>query len=241
MKRNYIRLKPEEIKKRVLELETLFGQKALSKKLGVSVDSVRRYRDGKTAPQTKTIYNKLNTLYNQKKKFIDTGAVETKRKQIEKRKTIQKSGAKKERFAIIYPDYMYNSPASEFSDVRKFERLEDLHQAGYVAGWVGGKEIPLEVQFVINGENLSRWGKVLNIVGIVSKEISPKAENDYTGQDTTLEVYPTYFRLIPGLKKNLKFNEKLDKVREFFFENVNVERGYTLAFLGYYFDELDEI
>jgi transcriptional regulator with XRE-family HTH domain len=153
-----------EIQKRVLELETLFGQAKLSKKLGVSKDSIRRYRDGKTLPQTKNIYKKLNAAYNKNKKFIDTGLVEKKRQQITKRKTVQAKGKTKERTTIIYPDYMYNSPAKDFSEARYFEKLEDLHNSGYVASWVGGKETPLEVQFIIDGEDLTRFGKVVNIV-----------------------------------------------------------------------------
>lgn len=235
------RLSPSEIRKRVLELETLYGQKNLASRLGVSVDSIRRYREGRTLPQTRNIYTNLNKLYNKNKKLIDAGAVERKQQQIEKRQTAQKRGATKPRFAPIYPDYMYDSPAREFEGVNKWERLEDLSQAGYVAGWYGQKDIPLEVQFVIHGEGINRFGKVLHIVGIVSKEVSPKLENAYTGQDISLEVFSTYFRLIPGLKKDSKFFERMDRVREFFFEGIRIEKGFPMAFLGFYFDELDEM
>lgn len=234
------KLSKSEIQKRVLELETLFGQTQLSKKLGVSKDSIRRYRDGKTLPQTKNIYKKLNAVYNKNKSFIDTGLVEKKRQQITKRKTVQKRGASKERKTIIYPDYMYNSPASDFSESRYFEKLEDLHNEGYVASWVGGKETPLEVQFIIDGEDLTRFGRVVNIVGVVTTEISPKEDNGFTGQDAALKVYPTYFRLIPGFTKNLKFNERMDILRDYFFD-LKVERGYTIAFMGFYFNEGDEV
>jgi hypothetical protein len=234
-----------EIQKRVLELETLFGQAKLSKKLGVSKDSIRRYRDGKTLPQTKNIYKKLNAAYNKNKKFIDTGLVEKKRQQITKRKTVQAKGKTKERTTIIYPDYMYNSPAKDFSEARYFEKLEDLHNSGYVASWVGGKETPLEVQFIIDGEDLTRFGKVVNIVGVVTTEVSPKEENGFSNSDAALKVYPTYFRIIPGFKyileqnKKISFDERMDILRDFFF-NLKVERGYTIAFMGFYFDEEDE-
>lgn len=243
-----MRLKPEQFKKRVLELETLYGQKNLSKTLGVSMDSIRRYRDGKTYPQTKKLYEQINKLYNKNKKFIDTGLVEQKRKQIEQRKKIQALSKTKERFALIYPDYMYGrpgtkeqSPASEFQEVKNFDKLEDLHDAGYVAGWRGTKKIPLEVQFVIGGENLTRWGRIVKIIGIVTKEVSPKANNDFAANDIFLEVYRTPNLLIRGLDKSLNFEERIDLIRNFFFTNLEIERGLPMAFLGFYFDEADEI
>jgi transcriptional regulator with XRE-family HTH domain len=235
------RLSQKEIQRRILELETLYGQKKLSKILGVSGDTIRRYRQGKSTPQTKEIYNKLNKTYNKNKNFIDTGAVEQKRAQIEKKSKSQKVGAKKERHVLIYPNYMYNSPASEFNDTRNFERLEDLQESGYVAAYVGGNAIPIECQFIIDGEDLKRWGKIINLVGIVTKEISPKADNSWTGQDASLEVFPTYYRLIPGLKKDNTFEQKMDKTREFFFNNINIDKGYTIAYLGFYFNEGDEL
>lgn len=233
------RLTKEEIQKRVLELETLLGQKGLAEKLKVSKDSIRRYRDGKTSPQSQTIYKNLNKLYNKNKNFIDTGLVEKKRQQIQKRKASAKTGAKKFRTGLIYPEYMYESPASDFSESTKFDKLEDLHNQGYVVAWQGGKEMPLEAQFIIHGEDLTRFGKIVNIVGIVSTEVSPKADNGFTGQSTSLKVYPTYFRLIPGIKKTLKFNERMDILREYFFD-LKVDRGFTIAFLGFYFNEGDE-
>jgi hypothetical protein len=208
--------------------------------LGISSDSVRRYRSGKTLPQNKTIYNKLNKIYNKNRNAIDAGAVERKREIIERRSEAQRRGKPKFRTVPIYPTYMYQSPAEQFADVRNYNKLEDISEAGYVAAWFGGKEIPLEVQFIIHGENLNRYGKVIKIVGIVTNEVSPKEENAYTGESTSLEIYNVYYRLIPGLKKTDTYFDRLEKIRDFYF-NMKVDRGYTVALLGYYFDEEDEL
>lgn len=238
-KSKFGRLSQTEIQKRVLELETLYGQKNLANQLGVSVDSIRRYRSGKTQPQTKSLYDKLNRIYNRNRNAIDQGAVEQKRKLIEARSRIQKEGKPKKREVTI-ENYLNFSPAEQFRNTRNMERLLDLSEAGYVAAYYGGNAIPLEVHFLIHGEPLSRFGKVVNIVGIVTNEVSPKEENKFTGQDSALTIFPTYFRLIHGLKKSDGFSERMDKIRQFFFEEIKVDRGYTVAFMGYFFDEMDE-
>jgi hypothetical protein len=234
------RLTDKDIQRRVLELESLFGQKKLSEILGVSADSVRRYREGKSKPTNKNVKEKINRLYNTRKNIIVPEKVKKLEEQIKHRKIGAKEGRKDARFAPIYPDYMYDSPANEFSDVRNFDKMEELNEAGYVVGWYGRSSIPLEVQFVIHGESLERWGKVIHVIGIVNNQISPKEENAYTGLDTSLQIYKAYFRLIPGLKKRDDFDTRMEKIRNWFID-LKVEKGFTVALLGYYFDEFDEI
>lgn len=234
------RIKQDEIQKRILSLEALYGQRGLAKKLNVSVDTIRRYRTGKSNPNPNA-YKKINQVFGQNKKKIQTDIIQTKIKKIQKRTETYKTGKPKNRCIIIYPDYMYNSPAREFEGVENFYFLEELQEKGYVAGYFGTKEIPTEVQFVIDGENLHRFGKILNLVGIISKEVSPKAGNAYTGNEASLEVFPVYIRLVKGFKKDTDFLKRMDLAREFFFENINVERGFPIAFLGFYFKEGDEL
>jgi len=242
MKRNkFARISPEEMQKRVLSLETLLGQKNLASALGVSKDTERRYRNGSSFPKTKDIYNKINRLYNSKKKLISPIEVEKKRAAIAKRAAALKKGKLKTRYVPIYPDYMYNSPAEQFDGVYNWEKLEELSEKGYIAGYKGFNEIPLEVQFTIGQEPLTRFGKIVHIVGIITQETSPKKENEFTGLNTRLSIFPTWYRLIQGLKKEDDFETRLEKIRNFFTTEIKVERGYALALLGYYFDEADEI
>lgn len=230
------RLSKTEIQRRVLELETVFGQKKLSKVLGVSPDTIRRYRDGKTTPQSKKIYDTINKKYNKSKSFIESDLVETKKQQINKRKTAYKVGKTKERFTTIYPTYMYG-PAARFEGIQNFEKLEDLHDAGYVAGWLGGKAIPLEVQFVIRGNDLSDFADVIHMVGVTSTEVSPKEDNQYTGITAMLRIIPISRLLIRGLNATLSYTDKMDKLREYFHEHLNTAVGLPLAFLGWYVPE----
>lgn len=239
-KKKQRRVTQEEIQKRILSLEALYGQKGLSKKLNISISTIRNYRTGKTTPN-KSLYKKINQIFGQNKKTIESEIIQAKIKNLKKKKQTYKNGKPKNRYILIYPNYMYNSPAIEFEGVENYYFLEELQEKGYIAGYYGTKEIPIEVQFLIHGENLKRYGKILNLIGIISKEVSPKAENAYTGNEASLEVFPVYIRLVKGFKKDTDFLKRMDIAREFFFENINIERGFPIAFLGFYFQEGDEL
>lgn len=236
----WARLSPEEFQKRLRALQTVYNQKDLSNILGVSVRSINYYQKGESFPRSKEVYQNINALYNRTKSRIKPEAVEKKTKQRKERSDAQKYGRVKWRTTSIYPDYMYNSPASDFEGVKDWDKLEELSEEGFVAGWRGRNILPMEVQFVINGEGATRFGKVVRIVGIVTRMNSPKLSNGWTGDETELVIFPTYYRLIPGLKKSDSFEDRMDKVRDFFF-GLDVSKGYPLALLGFYFDELDEI
>lgn len=233
-KKSIGRIKPQELQQRILSLETLYGQRGLANILGVSADTIRRYRSGKSQPKNKNIYSKINQTYNKKKNLINSDYVELKRQQIEKRSKAQKQPRK--RYAPIYPEYMFYSGAEEFREVRNFDYLQSLHERGYVAGWIGGAAIPLEVKFIIHGEPIDRWGMVVNIVGVTLSEDSPKKENNYQSQSAKLDVMPFYTRFIRGFKKGIPLNDQLDILRDHFF-NLQLAQGYTIAFLGFYFEE----
>jgi transcriptional regulator with XRE-family HTH domain len=235
------RLTKQDIQKRVLELESLIGQKNLAGILNVSVDSVRRYREGRTKPQSKKVLEKINRIYNQRKNIISPEKIEHRRKQIERRQRGQREGREKPRYVPIYPDYMYDSPAAEFADVGGFEEsLIELSEQGYVAAYYGRDIIPLEVQFVIHGESLERRGKIIHLVGIVSHKTSPNKDNGFTGMDTRLEIFKVHYRLIPGWKAAKDFDSRMEVLRDYFLER-QVKDGYTVALLAYYYDENDEI
>lgn len=239
-KKKFGRLSQAEISKRVLELETVIGQKKLAKALGVSTDSIRRYRQGKSQPQNKAIYNKINSLYSRKKSLVEVEKVVKKQEQIKKKSESQKYGRIKTRYTSIYPNYMYNSGAADFNGVQGWDKLEELSEEGYIAAWKGRDIIPLEVQFTLGRESLSRFGKVVNIVGITSRVQSPKGGEEYRGLDNYLQVFQTYYRMIPGLNKNTPFEERIDKIREFFI-NMEIASGFPNVFLGFYFNEEDDI
>lgn len=236
---DWARLSPEEFQRRLKALETVYTQKELASKLGISVRSLNYYQKGEQFPKSKQKYQAINTLYNKEKKSVTPEAVEkraTKRKQ---RSDAQTFGRVKWRTAPIYPDYMYQSPAREFDGVSRWDRLEELAEQGYLAGWKGRDVIPLEVQFVIHGETGRRFGKIANIVVVTTRMTSPKLENGYTGQDTAITEYKVYVRMI-GLRKEDDFETRLDKIRNYVM-NMKSDKGYPLALLGYYFDEFDEL
>lgn len=233
-----------DIQKRIDLLSVFYGQKNLSKKLNKSESTIKRYKTGKTKPDN-LLYAKINKLYNKNKNFFETDifktSYEAKKEKIKKQTESRKRGTIKERQALIYPDYMYTSPAERFSIVNKFEMLEELSVSGYLASWRGTKEIPLEVQFILNGENLKRFGKIIKVVGVITRNVSPKLDNDYTGQDTSVETFSIFYKLIKGLNKQSTYEERIEKIRDFFFEKMKISNGYALALLGFYFEEGDEL
>jgi hypothetical protein len=239
-KKTWSRLSPEEVQKRVLELETIYGQEKLSKILGVSKDSIRRYRDGKTFPQTQTIYKHINSLYYQNKNYVVPEKVEKKKQAIKKKSLAQLAGRIKSRYASIY-DYVNTSPLDEFQGAKNIDKLFDMSDSGYVVGWRGREVIPLEVQFLAEGygESLTRFGNVVNIITIVSRYNSPK-EGVMMESEGEMIIQPIWHRLIKGFKKSLNFEERMNILREYAM-NIKIDRGYTVAFLGYYFEEGDEI
>lgn len=241
-KHTWARLSREEVQRRILELESVYGQKKLAKLLGISRDSVRRYRDGSTFPQTKQIYNKINQAYNVNKPLVNPEKVERKKTEIKKKSESQKYGRVKNRYAPMYPNYLYKSPASDFQESRNWDKLEEMGEQGFVAAWRGRDIIPLEVQFMAEGagEPLTRFGKVVNIVTAVSRITSPKDGTNF-GEQSEIVTFPTYYRLIRGLKKTDSFDERIDKIRNFVFDELKVDRGYIVAFMGFYFEEGDEI
>ena len=233
------KISAKELQKRVLQLEALFGQKGISKKLNVSTSSIRNYRKGTTNPNN-DIYKKINSLYNKNKKIISTEAIQNKSTKILNKKRVFKP---KPQYLPIYPDYMYNSPISEFRESRNFYRLEELHEKGYVAGWFGTKEIPLEVEFLLYGEKLNNIGKskIIQLVGVVSHEESPKEENNYLSSSASIEEHPVYIRAMRGFKDAKDFETRMEIARDFFLENIKVFRGYPSIFIGFYIREEDFI
>lgn len=235
----WARVSPEDFKRRLQSLETVYTQKELAKKLGISVRSLNYYQKGQQFPKSKTKYDAINKLYNKEKKVINAEAVDKRIAKQKKSSEAQKFGRVKWRTVPIYPDYMYDSPASEFDGVSRWDRLEELSEQGYVAGFKGRDIIPLEVQFVIHGETARRFGKIANILVVTSRFTSPKLENGYTGQDTAVTLYKVYVRMI-GLKKEDSTETRLDKIRTYIM-NLSSDKGFPLALLGFYFDENDEL
>jgi len=236
----WARVKPEELQKRILELESEHGVSGLGKLLGVSRDSIRRYRDGETFPQNKEVYQKINSLYRKERPKINPQKVEQIQKKIKKQSEAQKYGRIKSRYIPIYPDYMYNGRASEFDGVKSWDKLEGLSEDGFVAAWYGRDIIPLEVQFLAEGAgtSLKRFGQIVNIVGLVTRTGYPK-DGNFTGFETELVILPTYRRLIKRLKKSMDYDTRHEVIREFFL-NLEIEKGYPIVYLGYYFNEGDE-
>ena len=239
--KKWARLSPEQFQTRIIELETLYTQKQLSSVLGISRDSLRRYATGKTTPQSREVYNKINRLYNTKKAKVEQGKVEAKRQKIKKQSEAQTYGRIKNRYASIFPEYMYSSPATDFQDSRGWDKLLSLSERGYVAGWRGRDIIPLEVQFLAEGEGtpLTRFGKIVNMVCAVSRITSPKDGINFW-EVAEIAIFQSYYRLINGLKKTDDFETRTDKIRDFASE-LKVDRGYIVAFLGFYFEEGDEL
>ena len=236
---DWAKLSPEEFTRRIKALETVYSQKELASKLGISVRSLNYYQKGSQFPRSKEKYQAINALYNREKKTIVPEAVEKRTKKTAERSDAQKYGRVKWRTAPIYPDYMYNSPASKFEGVTKWDRLEELGEQGYLAAWRGRDIIPLEVQFIIHGENASRFGKIANIVVVMTRDTSPKLENGFTGQETGIVEFKVYVRLI-GLRKEDSTETRLDKIRAHVM-SLETDNAYARALLGFYFDELDEL
>jgi len=242
---------PAEFQKRILELESIYGTKKLGDKLGVSRDSIRRYRTGKTTPQDRELYKKVNRIYGQKKKEVIPEKVEKIKKQQAERSKAQKLGRIKNQYAPIYPDYMYDSPAADFTEVKDFlEKFEELFDNGYVAGWRGrdSEGIPLEVMFLSEGirPSLKRFGRFVNVVTLFN-EYTDKAMEDITSKrpgtnidKQSIRIFRHYYKEIPGLinAKKLKFEERMDLIREFIL-SIKLQKGQVSALLGYYFDEGD--
>lgn len=235
----WARVPPEDFRRRIQALETIYTQKELSSKLGISVRSLNYYQKGEQFPKSKTKYDAINNLYSKQKNNIKTEKVEERVKRQKKSSEAQKFGRVKWRTAPIYPDYMYDSPAREFDGVSRWELLEELSEEGYVAGWRGRDIIPLEVQFVIQGETAKRFGKIANILVVTTRMTSPKLDNGFTGQDTAVTEYKVYVRMI-GLRKEDDTATRLDKIRNYVMD-MNTDKGYPLAVLGFYFNENDEL
>jgi transcriptional regulator with XRE-family HTH domain len=235
----WAKVSPDDFQQRIKALEAVYTQKELAQKLGISVRSLNYYQKGTQFPKSKDKYQRINALYNKEKSRIEPEAI-TKRQQKQKKSSdAQKYGRIKWRTAPIYPDYMYNSPASEFTGVKDWDRLEELSENGYVAGWRGRNVIPLEVQFVIHGETEQRLGKIMNVLAVTSRSNSPKLENGFTGFETAITEFKVYIRMI-GIKKSDNLETRLDKVRDYVM-NLKTDKGYILALLGFYFDESDYI
>lgn len=243
---NKKQITPKEFQNKILELESIYGTKKLGQKLGVSRDSIRRYRTGKTTPKDKSIYTKINRIYGQKKKSVNQEQVQKIKERQKKQSMSQRFGRLKSQYAPLYPDYMYESPVSEFKEAKNFELFDDLSMEGFIAGWKGrdSEGIPLEVQFLAEGKvSLSRFGRIVNIVTVVTEKQSPKGRSwrpeDQEGTDS-IRVFKIYYRSIPGLTKKKTFFQRMDLIRDYILE-TKIERGHIEAFIGYYFNEGDEI
>lgn len=241
-KAKWAKLPSGEFEKRLTALESVYTQKQLSSMLGVSVRSLNYYQKGESFPRSKEVYQKINSLYHTRKAKITPEQVQSR---IKKRTTLTQAetlGRLKWRTVPIYPDYMVYSPTEYFSGVLNWDWLEEMSENGYVAGYYGRNAIPMEVQFLIHGEGQKRFGRVVRMVGIWDRSGSPKKENNFSGHEISLTVEPAHYLLIPTLKRTMSFEERTEAIRAYFFSReIDKKLGIPMAYLGFYFNESDEV
>lgn len=73
---------PELLNKKIVELESIYGQKETARRLGVSPSTLRNYKTGKSKPQAKQL-SKVNRVHGQNKKFVTEEKVERYKKNVE--------------------------------------------------------------------------------------------------------------------------------------------------------------
>jgi transcriptional regulator with XRE-family HTH domain len=219
------RLTDNDVLQRLNTLQKNLTQKKLLEKLGITKYRYNKIRQTQVfEKETKTLINKL---YNQYKTTTRTN----KRKDHKKRttpKTIRRYDLP------IYPDYMFKSPASRYSDVFGFDRLETLHDSGYMATYYGlSNTIPIHVQFTIHGEDIRRFEKNVYIVGIVSLTNSDKPTK------VVLMIKKIACVGIKGFNKKLKASERLQRLVDYYFDEMPTSKNIKTKheFLGFYFKE----
>lgn len=250
MSRQSRKLSPQELSQRIIALETVYGQKGAAKKLGISPDSLRRYRDGKRqAPEN--VYQKINQKYNRTKTRIEPEKVQARITNITRRQYGAKQGKVENRFAPIYPDYIAAITEQFPIDEKALALLESLSERGYVAAWTGGTEIPVEVQFVLYGENTKRFGKRPIILGIITPYYSAgngkgKSKKDDESRQSTIREFPIAARTardVLRLEKRDDYLTRIQKISDFGKENLaqKIDKANRIdQIIGFYFDEDDE-
>lgn len=243
------KLTPNEQSNRFLALETLYGQKAAAAKLGISTDSFRRYRDGKRKPP-ETVYQKVNRTYNRNKTKVQPEKVQARAVNVQRRQYGAKQGRVKDRFAPVYPDYIQMLSEQFELDEKSINYLERLAERGYVAAWQGGDYLPVEPQFVVYGEDTTRFGDRPILVALLKPFGSPKAKSKRGSDDEKLfqirEFRLSYrtARDVIRLRKSDKYLDRIRKLSEFAEENLaqQIDKRMTIeTILGFYFDEDDEV
>jgi hypothetical protein len=121
------------------------------------------------------------------------------------------------------------------------ERLYGLMDKGYEAAYIGGEEIPLEVQFIISGSDLKEWGKNINLVGVVTRGYTTfQHVSEIDGEIRIFKIPEVIKKYSMKMNESDDFFTRMEKARKFFLEKMDnfVDNNLLLnIFIGIYFDE----
>lgn len=231
------KLSAEDIRLRIVALESVYTQKELSEKLGISKRSLNYYAKGERAPNKKAT-EKINRTFNKTKARIIPEKIESREKKRVTESKRQKILRETFRTAPII-EYMYTHKDDLDLYPGAYERLEELIDNAYVCAWVGRTvNPPRECQFIIQGEDPSRAGMWIQAIVVASRNSSPNMKNGYNRMDMNTVTLTISRYTIPNFRK-MTFTERLDAIRRTVF-NTPLDRGVPMDFIGFYFAEGDE-
>jgi len=240
------RIGKEEISKRVLALESVYGS-ATAQILGVSKSTVSAWRAGKRAPGKQATYEKLNRVYTSKRKQITPEKLEARSRAYERRRKAATVGGKRERHIAIFPDYM--EVVREAFEPDGIEQLIELDEQGYEGAYIGGKETPMPLQFVIHGTSLSeeenRTGTLI-VVALTIRKMST-AQRKKANMNVPYGAPSMQFFTIKPLeqKHGMKllpsddYETRTEKIRNFMESNTTNtldNRVYFAQLVGWYYE-----
>lgn len=198
-------LTPEQIQQRIVELESLFGQKETARRLGVSPSTLRKYKTGKAPTKSVT---KLNRIYGQNKKKIDPVKVDRYKKNVATKQTARRKKLLEQPKLIPTSKWVRSEFDEEYI---KANILQDTTE--YVATLDS-----LSVQFM-NGDDIvsGRYGiakgtKLVTIYGLYNSNYNP--EEDAGKMDYIASRFPIM------LRKEMNIEQALEYLEGKFFETT---------------------
>jgi transcriptional regulator with XRE-family HTH domain len=218
----------ERVSDRLDQLQTIYSQKELASKLGVSERSIRNYQNGTSSPDKKT-RDKLNQIFRSKKDQITEEKVSKRKKKKEnKRAGKKKADEKKARAPHLITTDKFASQFKEWGYIQ-----EGIISEGgeYVAVTDGNK-----AQFVTGEEiMLGRYGrpkgtKYVEIIGVYVNQY--EHDDDLSNGDFQVNRLPTLW----SLTKEIELGDFLDQLEGKFMEterNQGKFKWSPVLFIGY--------
>lgn len=214
---------PKTFSQKILELESVFGQKETAKRLGVSPKTLQNYKTGKTVPK-KEKAQKLNRVYGKNKEKVSEEKLEKYTKKIEKKREVRKQYLKSKPRLISSVKWS----KSQFKDA-EFIQFAVTEQSEYVAITEGRTG-----QFVSPSDILdSRYGlpkgtKFVTIIGVYTNQYEEQGNANYG------DLFESRFPIL--LRKEMDLEQALDYLEGKFFE-TSQQKGklkfMPTTFVGY--------